>query len=75
MVATELAAALFVFGCAVLGLTRSALWIAVGYAGHGAWDWLHHINVVDTKVARWFPPACAAFDLIIAGFILLAASR
>ncbi len=37
---------------------------------HGAWDWLHDTKTVSTHVAAWFPPACAAFDFVIAGFVL-----
>lgn len=68
-VAAELAVALLVLACAVLGLVQSALWLAAGYAAHGAWDWLHHAGRIATRVHRWFPPACALFDFVIAGFV------
>lgn len=67
----EMAVALAVFACAFLGVAGSAVWLAVGYAVHGIWDWLHDISAVPTQVSRWFPPACAAFDFVIAGFVLL----
>ncbi len=68
--AAELAVGAAVFGCAVLGLAVSPVWLAVGYAAHGGWDWLHHARVVPSAVARWFPPACAGFDLVVAVFVL-----
>ena len=68
---SELAAGALVFVCSYLGVTSSVLWLAVGYAVHGAWDWAHHTAYVPTKVARWFPPACAVFDLAMAGFVLV----
>lgn len=67
----ELAVALAVFVCAYLGVAGAAVWLAAGYALHGVWDWFHDIEAVPTRVSRWFPPACAAFDFVVAGFILL----
>lgn len=69
--AAELAVGALVFLCSFLGVASSVLWLAAGYALHGAWDWVHDIEVVPTRVARWFPPACAIFDLAIAGFVLV----
>ena len=67
----EVAVALAVFVCAFLGVADAAVWLAAGYALHGVWDWFHDIEAVPTRVSRWFPPACAAFDFVVAGFILL----
>jgi hypothetical protein len=67
----ELGVAGAVFACSLLGMTASAYWLAVGYGLHGAWDWLHDLEMVPTRVARWFPPLCAAFDFAIALFVLL----
>jgi hypothetical protein len=67
----ELGVAGAVFGCSFLGMTSSPLWIAAGYGLHGAWDWLHDLHVVSTRVAGWFPPLCAAFDFAIALFVVV----
>jgi hypothetical protein len=67
----ELAATGVVYGCALLGMTHSSVWLAVGYGLHGAWDWLHDVRVVPTRVADWFPPLCATFDFAVAVFALL----
>jgi hypothetical protein len=70
-VALELAVAAAVFACAVVGLRASTSYLAAGYVLHGAWDLLHHPNVVPTRVARWFPPLCAAFDFVVAVALLI----
>ena len=70
----ELVVSSIVFACSFLGLTASVHWLAAGYLIHGAWDWAHHGGAVPTRVASWFPPLCAAFDLVVAGFVVLAAN-
>jgi hypothetical protein len=67
----ELAVACAVFGLAVVGLRASTASLAAGYALHGAWDLLHHPRAVPTRVASWFPPACAAFDFVVALALLI----
>ena len=58
---------------AVVGLRASTTSLAAGYALHGAWDLLHNPNprAVPTRVVRWFPPACAAFDFVVAIALLI----
>ncbi len=69
--ALELAVAAAVFVCAVIGLRASTPYLAAGYVLHGAWNLLHHPNAVPTRVARWFPPMCAAFDFVVAVALLI----
>ena len=66
----ELTVGAGVFASSFLGVVSSALWLAAGYVLHGTWDWLHDTKTVPTHVAAWFPPACATFDFVIAGFVL-----
>lgn len=66
--ASELGVAAAVFLSAWLGVAHHPLWLAAGYLGHGLWDWLHHADRIPTRTAGWFPPACAAFDIVIAGY-------
>ena len=68
--AAELAVAAVVFGCSLLGISASPVWLAFGYGIHGGWDWLHETRTVQTRVAGWFPPLCATFDLVVGAFIL-----
>ncbi|MEE9208319.1 MAG: DUF6010 family protein [Gemmatimonadota bacterium] len=70
-VASELAVAATVLVLAYAGATGSVVWLGAGYALHGLWDWLHDLQLVSTRVATWFPPLCAAFDLVVAGWILV----
>jgi hypothetical protein len=70
-VALELAITGAVFACAVVGLRASTPYLAAGYVLHGAWDLLHHPNAVPTRVSRWFPPMCAAFDFVVAVALLI----
>ena len=34
------------------------------------WDLLDHPHAVPTRVAAWFPPLCAAFDFVVALFVI-----
>ena len=65
VVASEVGVAAGVLICAWMGVAYHPLWIAVGYIGHGLWDWLHHTDGLPTKTAFWFPPACATFDFVV----------
>ena len=67
----ELGVAAVVFGLAVVGLRASTTSLAAGYIIHGAWDLLHNPRAVPTRVAKWFPPACAAFDFVVAVALLI----
>lgn len=69
--ASELVVAAAVLVLAYMGATGSVVWLGAGYALHGLWDWLHDLRLLRTKVAAWFPPACAAFDLLVAGWVLI----
>ena len=51
--AAEFAIGGLVFICAWLSLSLGAMWLAVGYALHGTWDWLHHPGSA-TRLAAWF---------------------
>lgn len=65
---TIAAAALVIM--AFLGLSWSPLWIAAGFALHGAWDLAHHTGAVTHGVRRWFPPFCASWDWAIAAMVV-----
>jgi hypothetical protein len=61
--------ALIFFNFAILGLTHSPFWVGAGFILHGIWDMLHHPRMIKTKVVRWFPPLCAAYDFVVGIFI------
>jgi len=60
-----------IFAFAAMGLLHSPAWLAAGYIAHGVWDMFHHPRMIGTKVVKWFPPACAIFDFIVAAYILV----
>lgn len=63
------AVALGFVGIALLGLWISPWLLVIGWVLHTAWDLLHHRSVLETRTADWYPGACLAYDLIVAGFL------
>jgi hypothetical protein len=56
---------------AAMGVTGSAWLLVVGFAGHGLKDaWQHRTRFVSGT--RWWPPFCAAVDLVVAVAIAIA---
>lgn len=54
-----------------LGLRRSALWLAAGWALHPAWDvGLHLVGEGAAVAPEWYATACISFDLLIAGYMV-----
>jgi Family of unknown function (DUF6010) len=48
----------------------SNLLLGLGFLAHGAWDALHHEGHGWTKVRTYYPPFCAAADVVIGAAIL-----
>jgi hypothetical protein len=65
----EIGVGLLFFAVAALGLWVSPMVIAGGFLAHIVWDLLHHPRRMGTIVTIWYPPICAMFDMIIAGYI------
>jgi hypothetical protein len=58
----SLAAAVF-FAVAVAGF-RKNLWLAVAaLAGHGVFDFFHHLYVQNPGLPAWWPGFCLGFDV------------
>ena len=55
---------------AVLGIRRSAWFLALGWAAHVGWDLLLHPVDVSSYAPWWYPVTCIGFDLVVAGAIL-----
>ncbi|MFB3132329.1 MAG: DUF6010 family protein [Rhodothermales bacterium] len=67
----ELGGVLVFTGLAVLGLKRSALWLAVGWALHPAWDvGLHLVGAGAAFAPAWYAVACISFDLLVATYVI-----
>jgi hypothetical protein len=62
---------LAIFGVlAWLGTRISPGWLALGWAGHVAWDVGLHLERIQSVVPPWYPLFCVGFDLIVAGYLL-----
>ncbi len=60
------------FGAAAwLGLRRSPLWLAAGWAAHVGWDLLLHPLTGLGYAPAWYVRACIGFDLVVAAWIAL----
>jgi len=66
---TELAGVLLFGAVAWLGLRRSALWLAAGWAAHIGWDLLLHPLTGTGYAPAWYVRACIGFDLAVAAWI------
>ena len=66
----ELPFVIIVFTLSILGLVFTPLYLAIGYLVHGVWDSVHHFRKVHTPIVSWFPPMCAAFDVLMAFVIV-----
>jgi hypothetical protein len=64
-------AVMVVFVAAAVAAFRGRLWIAAaGLVGHGLFDVLVHEHVIDNPgMPAWWPPFCAAFDVVAGVFL------
>jgi len=59
----------FFLAIAVAGF-KTNLWIVVAaLAGHGVFDFFHHLFIENPGVPVWWPGFCLAFDVIASGFL------
>lgn len=54
---------------ALAGLWIAPAFLAAGWIGHGAWDWVHHRRRSPAG-ARWYPSACLAYDWVVGGYVV-----
>ena len=50
-------------------------WLALGWAGHVAWDVALHLDRAQPVVGEWYPLFCVGFDLPVAGYIWRSVQR
>ncbi|HVT57491.1 MAG TPA: DUF6010 family protein [Thermoanaerobaculia bacterium] len=43
--------------------------LAIGWAGHAAWDLARHTQGEVAYVPGWYPAACSGFDLVVAAYL------
>lgn len=59
------------FAVAVAGFKKSP-WLAVaGLAGHGVFDFFHHLFIRNPGLPVWWPGFCLSFDGLAGGFLAM----
>ena len=49
---------------------KTSLWIvAAALIGHGVFDFAHRLFIENPGVPNWWPGFCAAFDLVLGGWL------
>jgi hypothetical protein len=49
---------------------KTNLWVIVAaLAGHGVFDYFHHVLIQNPGVPVWWPGFCLSFDVLAAGFL------
>ena len=64
----SLAAAAFL-AMAVIGFKKSLWLTAAALAGHGIFDFFHHLLIQNPGVPAWWPGFCMSFDVVAGGFL------
>jgi hypothetical protein len=60
---------------AVAGFKRNLWVIVAGLAGHGVFDFYHHVLKQNPGVPVWWPGFCGAFDILAGGFLAILLMR
>ena len=51
---------------------KTNLWLIVaGLAGHGVFDFFHHLFIQNPGVPVWWPGFCLSFDVLAGGFLAM----
>ncbi|MBZ5533535.1 MAG: hypothetical protein LAO20_19060 [Acidobacteriia bacterium] len=69
-----LAASVFLL-LAVLGFKTNPWFVAAAIAGHGVFDFVHHLLIENPGVPRWWPGFCLTIDVTIGGWVALRLMR
>ena len=56
---------------AILGFKRNFWLVAAALAGHGVFDFVHHLFIENPGVPPWWPGFCLAFDGIVGAWLAL----
>ncbi|MCU1274342.1 MAG: hypothetical protein JWO48_1773 [Bryobacterales bacterium] len=56
---------------AVIGFKRNFWLVAAAMAGHGVFDFVHHLFIENPGVPHWWPGFCLAFDGIAGAWLAL----
>ena len=69
-----LVASVFV-AVAVAGFTKNFWLVAAAIAGHGVFDFSHHLFVQNPGLPAWWPGFCGAFDVVAGAYLALLLTR
>lgn len=39
--------------------------MGIAWLAHGAWDAVHMVGIVDTRIPHWYPGACLGWDVVV----------
>ena len=71
----EVLIALAFVAAAVAGFKRSLWLVVAALAAHGLMDIVHGAFVANPGVPTWWPPFCAAYDLVAAAYLAVLLAR
>jgi len=54
---------------AVAGFKKNLWSVVAALAGHGVFDFFHHLFVQNPSVPVWWPGFCLSFDILAGGFL------
>jgi len=60
---------------AVAGFKKNLWLIVAALAGHGVFDFFHHVFVRNPGVPVWWPGFCLSFDFLAGGFLAMLLMR
>jgi hypothetical protein len=63
------------FAAAVAGFKKNLWLTVVGLAGHGVFDFFHHLLIQNPGVPRWWPGFCLSFDVLAGAFLAMILMR
>ena len=64
----SLAACIFLV-VAVVGFKKNLWLVAAALAGHGVFDFFHHLMIQNPGVPVWWPGFCMGYDVLAGGFL------
>jgi len=60
---------------AVIGFKKNLWIVAAALAGHGVFDFFHHMFIHDPGVPIWWPGFCMSFDVLAGAFLAVLLMR
>ena len=75
MLALESFAAAAFLALAVIGFKKSLWLTAAALAGHGIFDFFHHLLIQNPGLPVWWPGFCLSFDVLAGCFFAMLLMR